>query len=233
MPKPRAAWRWAANGVTVCILGLGLLATLLAAAGATAVRGSGPMAMILIVLAALIDGADGALARRAGGPTRAGAILDILADLAAFGLAPATLAMAAAVSGAAPRPPQTVWLLVLALDVYLAAALWRLVRSVRLALSKPAGLYVGLPMPTCGCLLTGLALNLPPIWLIPAVLVISLLAVSRRPYPSVPWMWQRRPAGLLAFVAVTAVVMALSPRAGLLLAAAVCAVYPWIRPVIT
>jgi CDP-diacylglycerol---serine O-phosphatidyltransferase len=224
----RAAWRWAANGATVCILGLGLLAAALAVAGGPPGRGTVPIAAIRIVLAALIDGADGALARRAGGPTRAGAILDILADLSAFGLAPAALAAAGAAAGA----PEIVWPLVLALSVYLAAALWRLVRSARLAFSKPAGWYVGLPMPTAGCLLAGLVLNLPPIWVSAAVLVISLLGVSRRPYPSVPWMWQQRPASLLAFVVVSAVVMALAPSAGLLVAAGVCAAYPWVRPVL-
>jgi hypothetical protein len=58
------------------------------------------------------------------------------------------------------------------------------------------------------------------------------LAVSRRPYPSVPWMWQQRPASLLAFVVVSAIVMALAPSAGLLVAAGVCAAYPWVRPVL-
>jgi len=218
--RPHAAWRWAANGVTVCILALGLLAAALAATGRS------PLAAILIVLAALIDGTDGALARRAGGPTRAGAILDLLADQTAFGLAPAALAVAVA----HPAPP-IAWLLVLALSVYLAAALWRLVRSARLALSKPSGPYVGLPMPTAGCLLAGLALNLPPLWVSAAVLLISLLAISRRPYPSVPWMWQQRPVSLLAFVSVSAILLALSPQFGLLFAAALCAAYSWIRPV--
>ena len=221
---PRAGWRWAANGVTVFILALGVLAVVLTSAG------RGPIAAIVIVLAALIDGADGALARRAGGPTRAGAVLDILADLTAFGLAPAALTVAAA-AGAAPRTPATIWPPALALSLYLAAALWRLVRSARLALFKPVGVYVGLPMPTAGCLLAGLALNLPLIWLSPAVLVIGLLAVSRRAYPSVPWMWQQRPASLVAFAAVAAVALALSPSLGLLVAASLCAAYPWVRPV--
>jgi len=210
-------------------MAIGLLAADLAATG------RGPLAAIVIVLAALIDGADGALARRAGGPTRAGAMLDILADLSAFGLAPVTLAAAALVvtagASAAPRTAESVWPLALALSLYLAAALWRLVRSARLAFSKPARLYVGLPMPTAGCLLSGLALNLPPLWVSAVLVVVSLLAVSRRAYPSVPWMWQHRPASLLALVAVAAVVLVLAPNVGLLFAAALCAAYPWIRPV--
>jgi len=216
-PRPRAAWRWAANIVTICILALGLAAASLAWAG------NRPLAAGLIVLAALVDGADGALARRAGGPTRTGAVLDVLGDLTAFGLAPAALAAAGTRSSA--------WQLWLALAVYLAAAAWRLVRSARLALTKPAGLYLGLPMPTAGCLLAGLVLNLPPVWVAAGVLLISLLAVSRRPYPSVPWMWRLRPASLLLFVAASAVVLVLAPPLGLLFAAGVCAAYPWIRRV--
>jgi CDP-diacylglycerol--serine O-phosphatidyltransferase len=223
LTQPRTVWRWAANAVTVGICGLGLLAAALTAAR----RGTGLIAAGLIVVAALVDGADGALARRAGGPTRTGAVLDVVADLTVFGIAPAGLALASA----GPQTPGNIWPLALALGVYLAATLWRLVRSARLALSKPAGLYVGLPMPTAGCLLAGLALNLPSIWVTVAVLLISALAVSRRPYPSVPWMWQRRRASLVAFVAVSALVIALSPSAGLLFAAGVCAAYPWLRPV--
>jgi CDP-diacylglycerol--serine O-phosphatidyltransferase len=214
---PRAAWRWAANSVTLCILGMGLLAT--------AWRGAGLLATGIIVLAAFLDGADGALARRAGGPTRTGALLDIIADLTAFGVAPAAMALAIAPPGA--------WPLGVALGVYLAAALARLIRSAKLALSKPAGLYVGLPMPTAGCLVAGLALNLPAPWVAVAVLTISGLAISHRPYPSVAWMWQNRRASLLIFLVVTAIVTALSPSAGLLFAAAVCAGYPWARPVRT
>lgn len=223
--RPRAAWRWAANGVTICILALGLAATAVALWPA----GSRSLAAGLVVVAALVDGADGALARRAGGPTRTGAVLDVLADLSAFGLAPVAIAAA---SGAA-QAPSGVWLVWPALAVYLAAGAWRLVRSARLALRKPAGLYVGLPMPTAGCLLAGLALNLPGVWVAAGVLLISLLAVSRRPYPSVPWMWRRRPASLVGFVAAAAVVLVVAPPLGLLFAAGVCAAYPWVRRVTT
>jgi len=228
LPRPRAAWRWAANAVTVSILLLGLAAAA-AALWPLAPRPAANQALAagLVVLAALVDGADGALARRAGGPTRTGAVLDVLGDVTAFGLAPAALAAATA----ARLAPTSLWLAAPALAAYLAAAVWRLVRSARLALVKPAGLYVGLPMPTAGCLLAGLALNLPPLWVAGAVLLISALAVSRRPYPSVPWMWRQRPASLIVFVAASAVVLALAPPLGLLFAASVCAAYPWLRRV--
>ena len=222
--RPPAAWRWLANTTTLGILGLGLLAT--------AWRGSGLAAASVIVLAALVDGADGMFARRAGGPTRTGAVLDIAADFIAFGVAPAGLALAQA--SASDGSPAGNWPLAAVLGLYLAAALARLVRSARLVFAKPAGLaglYVGLPMPTAGCLLAGLALSLPAGWVGAAALVISALAVSRRPYPSVPWLWQHRRASLASFVAVTPLVAALSPRAGLLLASAVCAAYPWISEV--
>jgi CDP-diacylglycerol---serine O-phosphatidyltransferase len=212
---PQAGWRWVANLATLGIFGMGLLAT--------AWRGTGLLAAGVIVLAALMDGADGALARRAGGPSHTGAVLDIVADFAAFGVAPAGLALARAPAGA--------WPLAAALALYLAASLARLIRSARLVFTKSPGLYVGLPMPTAGCLVAGLALNLPAGWVGVAALVVSGLAISRRPYPSVPWMWQQRRVNLLIFVAATVLVTALSPRAGLLFGAAVCAAYPWIKPV--
>ena len=80
-------------------------------------------------------------------------------------------------------------------------------------------------------LLVGLALNLPPLWVAAGVLLISLMAVSRRPYPSVPWMWRQRPASLAAFVAASVVVLVVAPSIGLLFAAGVCAAYPWVRRV--
>src|SRR5579859_1050501 len=216
LARPRvAAWRWAANGATLCIAGLGLLAV--------GWRGSSVVAAGLIVLAALVDGADGALARRAGGPTRAGAALDIVGDFTAFGVAPAALSLT--------RAPAHPWPLVMALRLFLAAALARLIRSASLVLSKPAGLYVGLPMPTAGCLVAGLALSLPAAWVAAAVLVTSALAISRRPYPSVPWLWQRRRASLFIFLALTAAVAVWSPHAGLLFGAVACAGYPWVQPI--
>ena len=115
--------------------------------------------------------------------------------------------------------------------LFLAAALARLIRSARLVLTKPSGLYVGLPMPTAGCLVAGLAINLPMAWVAAMILVISLLAISRRLYPSVPWMWQRRRASLLIFLVLTAAVAMWSPRAGLLFGAAACTGYPWIWPI--
>jgi CDP-diacylglycerol--serine O-phosphatidyltransferase len=225
--RRRAAWRWAANAATLGILALGLLAL------AWGVASAGLPVAVIIVAAALLDGADGALARRAGGPSRTGAVLDILGDFTAFGLAPAALALA--------RSPAGAWPLVPALAVYLAAALARLVRSARLALGRkaaerrPNGLYVGLPMPTAGCLVAGLALALPAGWLAgglsAALLLISLLAVSRRPYPSVPWLWRWRRASLVVFLPVVALLAAWSPSLGLVLTAATCALYPWLWPV--
>src|SRR5258708_39253023 len=44
-----------------------------------------------LIAAGLLDIADGALARQAGGPTAHGAVLDIVADWVTFGLAPMVL----------------------------------------------------------------------------------------------------------------------------------------------
>ncbi len=70
------------------------LVTLLAlAAGLTAVKfaleGRFDMASISIMVAAVLDGLDGRIARALGGTSRFGAELDSLADFVSFGCAPA------------------------------------------------------------------------------------------------------------------------------------------------
>ena len=72
------------------------LATLLAlCAGVTAIRAAiearYELAVALIVLAALLDGVDGRLARALNAQSRFGAELDSLADFVSFGVAPAVL----------------------------------------------------------------------------------------------------------------------------------------------
>ncbi len=72
------------------------LATLLAlCAGVTAIRAAiearYELAVALVVLAALLDGVDGRLARALNAQSRFGAELDSLADFVSFGVAPAVL----------------------------------------------------------------------------------------------------------------------------------------------
>jgi len=208
-------WRLAANLTTLAVLGTGLLAI--------AARASTVEVLGLMGVATGLDGLDGWLARRAGGPRLSGAALDLVADMAAFGAAPAALIVTRLEAG---------WFLLLALGVYLCAALARLVRSCRqYAHRSPIG-WPGLPMPACGWLVSAVALNFDSdIWLPVVILGISGLAVSRRLYPSSKWMWANT-RGLAAGVAVSSALVALANwPAGLLVASATYALYPLLRPI--
>ncbi|MCL7416543.1 MAG: protein sorting system archaetidylserine synthase [Halalkalicoccus sp.] len=77
-----------ADAVTVGNAALGFLAAAIAAVDVA-------VAAQFVLLAAVLDGVDGVLARRYGG-TRAGPYLDSLADVASFGVAPAMLVIALA-----------------------------------------------------------------------------------------------------------------------------------------
>ncbi|MFC6906317.1 protein sorting system archaetidylserine synthase [Halalkalicoccus tibetensis] len=89
-----------ADAVTVGNAALGFLA---AAVAAVDVR----VAAQFVLLAAVLDGLDGVLARRYGG-TPAGPHLDSLADVASFGVAPAMLVIAVAEDAAEGAPEAAV-----------------------------------------------------------------------------------------------------------------------------
>jgi len=217
-----AAWRLAADLATVGVFALGL--------GATAVRADEGAALALVGLAMALDGLDGALARRAGGPTRHGAALDAVADLAAFGLAPVALVL-----GAAGRHPSSVPALelggaadLLALCAFLAAASVRLARAARRGPRTEAAGYRGLPMPAAASLLLGLtlALDVRP-WL--AAAVVAWLAIGARPYPTPRELWRVARPPVLAIGLIAAAAATTSPAAAMLLAAVPFAAWPWWR----
>lgn len=76
-----------ADGATV---GVGLLG-----GAAVLARQDTALAVLVVGAAALMDAFDGGLARRAGGPTRRGVVLDAVADLIAFAVAPAAIVLIA------------------------------------------------------------------------------------------------------------------------------------------
>ncbi len=85
-----------ADAVTVGNAALGFLAAAVATVDVT-------VAAQFVLLAAVLDGVDGVLARRYGG-TPAGPYLDSLADVASFGIAPAVLVITVAEDAAASGP---------------------------------------------------------------------------------------------------------------------------------
>lgn len=159
-----------ANGMTSTNLVAGFLG-LLAAADAHMM-----LAAALVVLAAICDSLDGAMARRNGGEGAFGAHLDSLADLVSFGVVPA---MALYMGPLNSRP-------VLGLAVcsgFLLAAAWRL---ARFPLVKRRNYFLGLPVPVTGVLLMMMLLSRPGSGVtLVATITASALMVSTLPFPTV------------------------------------------------
>ncbi len=169
------------------------LVTLLAlCAGLTALRmtieGRFPLAITAIVIAAVLDGIDGRIARLLRSTSRFGAELDSLTDFVNFGVAPALLLFVWALD----ETRSLGWIAAL---VFAICAALRLARF-NVALDNPdkpawqANFFVGVPAPA-GALIVLLPVYLEQIgvphgpWTAPVVLVytvaIGLLMVSRVP----------------------------------------------------
>jgi len=157
-----------ANLVTSLSLAAGFLALVATPAQAL-------LATVLVLLAALLDGVDGALARRAGGDRTFGAQLDSLADLLCFCVVPAF-----ALHHVAPSSLAAIWVLG-GCCVVLAGA-WRL---SRFPLVQEEGHFVGLPTPASGVVLMVLTLWAHPGVALAAAIVLSALMVSSIRCPTV------------------------------------------------
>ena len=163
-------------------------------AGLTAIRygflGAYRMAAALIVLAAVLDGLDGRLARLLQSESAIGAELDSLADFLNFGVAPALvlyLWSLQAANGAA-------WIAVLIFAVCCALRLARFNVGNRSEAAKAENAcFTGVPSPA-GALLALLPLFAgqllpaalqPPVILVAAwMIAVGLLMISRMPTPS-------------------------------------------------
>jgi CDP-diacylglycerol--serine O-phosphatidyltransferase len=148
------------------------------------------LAAALIILAAVLDGLDGLLARKLNAATSFGAELDSFADFVSFGVAPGLLVYAYALTGPTGGFG---WVFVL---VFAVCACLRLARFNLSRAAPDGGMirhFIGVPAPA------GAMLGLLPVylglagWLDPAsapVLValylggVGLLMVSRLPTPS-------------------------------------------------
>ncbi|MCU1693732.1 MAG: CDP-diacylglycerol--serine O-phosphatidyltransferase, partial [Frankiales bacterium] len=153
-----------ANLVTSASLSAGVLALLLG-------RDQVALATALVVLAGVLDGVDGHLARRRGGDHRFGAQLDSLTDLLCFCVVPAVV-LARAVG-----PDHPVAGRVVAVAFVLGGA-WRL---ARFPLVKESGHFVGLPTPSAGGLTMLLTLWAPePVALVGALVLAWLMCSTLR-----------------------------------------------------
>jgi CDP-diacylglycerol---serine O-phosphatidyltransferase len=123
-------------------------------------------AAALIWAAALLDGADGRVARRLDVTSDFGKELDSLADLVSFGVAPAILINYMAFQ-------EYSWWIYLVVSMFPVAGALRL---ARFNVQNIKGYFVGLPIPAAGGLLTLVALFSPGLPDLVSILILVVLA---------------------------------------------------------
>jgi CDP-diacylglycerol--serine O-phosphatidyltransferase len=132
-------------------------------------------AVALLVAAACFDLLDGPVARATGKTSAFGANLDSLADIVAFGVAPAFALYAATLH----RLP------VMGAGATLAFALCAAWRLARFPLCKDSHVFVGCPVPVAAMLLLPVvAMEPAPLAALTPVLVLGALMVGRLPFPT-------------------------------------------------
>ncbi len=142
------------------------------------------LAALLVIVAAVLDGLDGRIARLTGTTTEFGLEFDSLADVISFGIAPALLAYNWAL-----RPSRIGWSLAF---VYLVCAAMRLARFNLRTAPSDKRYFVGLPSPMAGAVVAALVYAFPeptrgrtPAVLCAAlVFVVAVLMISRIRYRS-------------------------------------------------
>jgi archaetidylserine synthase len=135
----------------------------------------------LIVLGALLDSVDGAVARWRGG-SALGEHLEVMSDVVTFGLAPSILF---AVDAAAYGPP---WAGIgLAVGAgYAVAVLFRLARYASAAVEGEKPLLVGLPSPPAAMAAVSIVvLHLPAPLALAGMALLSVLMIASFPFPRI------------------------------------------------
>jgi CDP-diacylglycerol---serine O-phosphatidyltransferase len=160
----------APNAVTALALCSGLTAVRFAIAG------QWELALAAIVIAGVLDGLDGRIARLLKGESRFGAELDSLSDVIAFGVSPALVMFLWSLSVV----PRYGWVFALAYTVCAALRLARFNAAID-ALDQPhksAGFLTGVPAPAAA----GVALLPLYLWL------VTDHPVFRSPWLAGPWL---------------------------------------------
>jgi CDP-diacylglycerol---serine O-phosphatidyltransferase len=141
-----------------------------------AIDGQWMQAVGMIVLAGVLDGVDGRIARLLRANTRFGAELDSLSDVVAFGVAPATILYLWSLTNA----PKFGWTVALSLTVCCALRLARFNAAIDVAEQphKSAGFNTGVPAPA------GAGVALLPMYL----WMVTDLAVFREYWLVMPWV---------------------------------------------
>jgi CDP-diacylglycerol--serine O-phosphatidyltransferase len=157
--------------------------------------GNFPLAAVLIVIASVIDGLDGKVARFVNSNGEYGRELDSLADIVSFGVAPAYLIYSTCYAGLG-QDSSIISLLALAITV--TPLIFGALRLARFNLATAEGEhrdeFSGLPIPIAAVTIASFVLFNYRIWgrmelsllMIPLVLTVSLLMVSRIRYQTMP-----------------------------------------------
>jgi len=167
-------------------------------------------AAYLILWAAIFDALDGKLARKFGVPTDFGGELDSLADVVSFCLAPSFMIWAIYARDMNP----VIGALIAGAPLYMGAL--RLARFNVSQSDKPLPYFEGLPAPMAAFGLVGLVLYYAPTWepgaakvVMPAVIVISILMVSRVRYMKAPQLSLKAGAGNTFFMLASSITLLL------------------------
>jgi CDP-diacylglycerol--serine O-phosphatidyltransferase len=158
---------------TVGNLFLGVIAIILV------FNGKPDFAAMMVIIAMLLDGVDGRVARALNVQSEFGKELDSLSDVISFGVAPAFIMYVVAFQ---ELNPAAAWI---------ATALFPICGALRLArfnvISGIPGYFIGLPIPAAGGIVCTLALFYKDIHvavLLGSTIVLSFLMVSNIKYPN-------------------------------------------------
>jgi CDP-diacylglycerol--serine O-phosphatidyltransferase len=165
----------AANVITTGCLSAGFVALMLAADGKL-----GP-AVAAVAVAAVLDSIDGIVARRLSICGPFGCQLDSLADLVAFGAAPALMLHHGVLHGVPVVGPGACMAFVL-------AGAWRLARFPLVADRER---FVGLPIPPAGLIAAAAAVAAPALLGVAVTFALALLMVSATPFPTLAGLVRR------------------------------------------
>ncbi|MFC5652995.1 CDP-diacylglycerol--serine O-phosphatidyltransferase [Paenibacillus solisilvae] len=137
------------------------------------------VAAMMVIIAMLMDGVDGRVARALNAQSEFGKELDSLSDVISFGVAPAFIMYSVAFQELTPAPA---WII---------TALFPICGALRLArfnvISSMPGYFIGLPIPAAGGVLATLALfhhEIAVSVLMASTLILSFLMVSTIKYPN-------------------------------------------------
>jgi len=173
-----------------------------------------------IVLAVILDGLDGRIARLAHSTSRFGQEYDSLADVVSFGVAPALLAYYAGDLALLGRPG---WVLACLFTVCVALRLARF----NVSASRYAGRFEGLPSPMAAGMVAatqwfmsllrgqGVTIYLPEAVVAAGLMLLSLLMVSAVPYRSFKEIDLRHSFRTLVVVVLVLTVIVLEPTISL------------------